>query len=415
MHHIPVVFIICLCILMRESTAESYRVLSLKNFQRRLQECSGKNGCSEQVRQCAGISSVHGYVVHPEANDILILGRVSSGGAPLRADDLVVAFRAAFRVYVENNIFTPPGCSIDPNPSTMKQLREISLRYSKKKDDSKYGKYEQAWNRVCSRPQTVRVLGIPFHSNFASVLVNADYDMKRIVDGSDSTGIEGMPDMISCIVEETREAFEKGERRFRGGSLLNRFWFYPGEYRFTEKNGAVKIDSCPVVLLTENQHLARNGESVGTGKTDPYARRIAEAFTRQFDSIAQRRPIYGHLESLLRLYVLAEVIHYREVYRAAELNLDYLLESHQVERVEVETALPGRSRFHKETFTREIPGGTEQLTLCSPICGGVLFTVKLKEEHFYSPEKDELESVRRVVQDAYPEDEGAIFYDVEIE
>ena len=52
---------------------------------------------------------------------------------------------------------------------------------------------------------------------------------------------------------------------------LNRFWFSPGENSFLEDEGMVYITNSEVILLTEEEHLTKKGEVVGTEKPNPLA------------------------------------------------------------------------------------------------------------------------------------------------
>jgi hypothetical protein len=49
-----------------------------------------------------------------------------------------------------------------------------------------HDKYIADWKRECEKDEAVNVFGIPFDTHFAQVMVKADYDLKRLSDGSDS-------------------------------------------------------------------------------------------------------------------------------------------------------------------------------------------------------------------------------------
>jgi Protein of unknown function (DUF1598) len=68
-----------------------------------------------------------------------------------------------------------PLISIDPDPAVFHKLREL---------DEFSPDAEERHRAICSSPQTVRVEGMPRHSRVAQVLVDADYRMKKVSQGT---------------------------------------------------------------------------------------------------------------------------------------------------------------------------------------------------------------------------------------
>ena len=110
-----------------------------------------------------------------------VFGKVDTTSPDLYLEDFVIALRNAWWKYASLKGYTyyysAPGCSIDPNPKTIQKLQQVGGKIL-----STSGEVESSlkqWHAICSQPQKVRVLGIPFDSRFAKVMVDADYYMKE--------------------------------------------------------------------------------------------------------------------------------------------------------------------------------------------------------------------------------------------
>jgi len=103
------------------------RAISLRVLEQTL-----KAGSSQQAFKLCGITRLSGFVVDPDSKDIILVGKVDPSYPPLWADDLVVALRYANMVYARRRgnvrYYTPPGCSIDPNPAVIQQFAPGRIR-----------------------------------------------------------------------------------------------------------------------------------------------------------------------------------------------------------------------------------------------------------------------------------------------
>ena len=135
---------------------------------------------------------------------------------PLYLEDFVIALRNAWLKYapLQGNtyVYSHPGCSIDPNPRTLQRLQAIGQRV---RNSSSFAQVEndlRAWHRTCAEPQSVKVMGIPFNTHFAQVMVKADYDMKSMVDGSNSLDIPGLISLTDMTLNQIRQAVTQNKR-----------------------------------------------------------------------------------------------------------------------------------------------------------------------------------------------------------
>jgi hypothetical protein len=364
-----------------ETAGVKSRAVSLTVFQKVLQETGG-----EGPRELCGLTRVEGYVVDGAHRDVVILGKVDPAAPPLHTEDFAIALRSAWLKYAwkegGKRYYANPGCSIDPDPAVMQELSGISARIGATQDPEAMEELLARWCEVSKRPQTVRVKGVPRDSHFAAVMVQADYELKRLVDGSVTLQTPGVMSLVDRIMEAAKEDLSQG-RDLRGpANAMSRFWFFPGKAQFAREGDAISIVQCPVVLLTEEQYLSGSGVA-GKGRPEPTAREFAESFSARYAAVAQEQPIYQELEGLFRLVTLAKLMKYQNV----KVDLRYFLERHPVAKTETPRTLPGMCRVRRFEQSRETATGTHTSYLWMPSCGGVSMEVKIKPSDFVKTER----------------------------
>ena len=355
------------------------RALSLRSLQSHLQRAAKDEPRPELLNLC-GLTKVLGYAEDRNNRDLILIGEVRDGAPALRTEDLAVALRAAWLEYATRQgnrlYYQNPGCSIDPDPAVIQQLNDLA-------DAAAAGAFEtmdqqvQLWSQICGQPQTVRVMGVPRDSHFAKVMVDADYLMKQLVDGSVTLDVPGFTSLTDTSLAIARADLEKGAPPSLPALSLNRFWFYPGKPSFLDQDGLITIEQCPVVLLTEEEHLTREGIK-GKGKASPLAAGFAQGFSDHYPEIADRQPIYQELADLFRLYALAKALRYQQV----QADLDYLLDHFPLPATQVPRTLPGHSRVTQLQAPRPAPDGYETHGFWMPTCGGVAMDFDLGPANF---------------------------------
>ncbi len=82
-----------------------------------------------QAESLCGVTRVTGYVVDKKSRDIVLVGAVDPSLPALHIDDFVVAMRNAWIIYAKTKgnvrYYSDPGCSIDPDPRVLAQLRDL--------------------------------------------------------------------------------------------------------------------------------------------------------------------------------------------------------------------------------------------------------------------------------------------------
>lgn len=357
-----------------------------------------KAGRGGDVRSLCGITKALGYLVDESNRDVVLFGEVNPDLPALHLDDLVVALRNAHLLYAQTRgrtrYYSPPGCSIDPNPQTMRDLRtipDVDLG-----DDGQVKAYLDKWNEIGRRPQKVRVMGVPFDSRFAKVMVDADYYMKRLVNGSVTLDIEGFASLSDLSVEEARKAYASGKTRGLRGYTMNRFWFSPGEATYADQDGAIVLKSCSVQLLTEEEYLTEHGIA-GKGRPNPLAKRFSTSFSKHYSDIAAKRPVYTELEGLFRLAGIARIIR-EEGARSA--GMDYLLKSYKVEVVPVNREVLGLTSHREINESTEAGPNVRTFRMIMPSCGGVSMDVRPKRITPPAPRKPAVSAPRTTAKPA---------------
>jgi len=367
------------------------KAVSLKVLQQRLQQCPDKKAAPRELLQLAGLTRVLGYVVDEANHDLILVGQDAPNLPPLYLDDLTVALRNVWMKYAmlrgNTYYYSNPGCSIDMQPQVLKRLQQVSANFHKGHTDAENDRILENWCQTCCSPQKVVVLGIPFETRFAWVMVKADYDMKRLVDGSDDLKLSQFVSLGQMRMDNAKRALV-AKQPYDLGSQMNRFWFYPGENYFVEDKGVVLLEQCPVILLTEAEHLSKQGERRGLGKPDPMAKKFTERFTAHYGQIAQKRPIYLELENLFRFVAMAKILKLHKVSEDSGVNLNYLLDQYPVDQVPVTCEVPGRSRVQKFVHEEKNERFIRTAKLLLPSCGGVGIDIKVARENFRpDPEK----------------------------
>jgi hypothetical protein len=359
-----------------EARGEQMRAVSLKVLQSRLKSAAGRERARPELLNLCGLTRVVGYALDEKRRDLILLGEAARGGRGLRTEDLAIALRSAWLRYATprgNKLYySSPGCSIDPDPSALRRLGEIGRAGSEGAPESA-DKETEAWEAICREPHRVSVLGVPADTHFAAVMVEADYLMKRLVNGSAGVSLPGLKSLMEMRVAAVEEELGKEGPGPQPEVLLNRFWFYPGETSFREDGGLMLIERCQVVLLTEQEYVSREGMA-GRGGADPLAKEFAGRFTARYDEIGRALPIYSELEGLFRLYALATLLRHRQV----KADLGYLLEQFPVRKTAVAAGLPGLPRVQRVEGRKEEAGRAEVTEVWVRSCGGVSMDFKIE-------------------------------------
>ncbi|MHB1459076.1 MAG: DUF1598 domain-containing protein [Armatimonadota bacterium] len=316
----------------------------------------------------AGLTRIDGFIVDPDNKDIVLYGQSDPSQPALYFDDFVVALRNVNLGYAQLSgntyYYTSPGCSIDPDPAIIRQLQEIRNQHED-------GKWIDQWNEVGASPQSVRVNGIPFTTRFAKVMVDADYYMKKLVNGSEDPGVYGFQSLMGMRIDLAKVQKKNGTRAPDSGASINRFWFYPGDCLYAFNDNIAALNECNVKLLTELEYLADSGKIASTGQSDALAQKFADSFTANYGQIAEFNPVYKELENLFRFVGLAKMLNETKAEKLSGINISFINKGYNVKNTVVAKQLPGLTNANEIRNKQRIDGGYLVTTSTFVSCGGV--------------------------------------------
>jgi hypothetical protein len=300
------------------------------------------------------LTRLDGYV--QTTDDLILWGRRQAGEPELHLDDVIVAFRtslehlrSAYKYKGER-----PAISIDPVDSSMDAAMAVNTIDSRGRD---------RFRELCAMPQKVRVDGMPRNTRLAKVLVDADYRMKQVGQGSVKLPIR--PALIGPF--ETRWA-QRGQRP-PGSSVSTRYWFHAGQSSYQRDEYTVYLENADVVLSTEDQARDRNQ---GSGAVDPIAQQYVCQWTSRMEEIAAAEPIWRDMLNVFRSFAIASALA-KETAGGILLGkaLAALIDEHVVGEVPLPDSVPGLSRW-EQARGRETKGNQRfDVTTVSKVCGGV--------------------------------------------
>jgi len=287
------------------------RKVSLPRLEREVQllAAQGKQP-SDAMQTLAGLKRIKYILVYPETGDIVLAGPAgdwrrdaegryvdAENGAPVpNLDDLVVTLRNA---YSELGRF---GCSINPRQDNLAAANAVSEKWSKQ--PLKPGQREKWLSefRGAMGRQDIEVYGIDRRTHAGRVMVEADYRMKLVGIGLEE-GTLGVTSYLNSI--------EIGKDGKLPPMKVLRWWFTLNydALAATEGRDAFELRGPGVKVLSENELLTERGERVHTGDADELTKRFAESFTKHFDKLATKYPIYAELRNVFDLSLVAAVIH----------------------------------------------------------------------------------------------------------
>jgi Protein of unknown function (DUF1598) len=284
------------------SGATELRMISLRALDEEVSRLLKNNQpLTDEMRYLAGLQRLQYVFVDAENHDIVLagpaegwkvdeLGNVvgaTTGQPVLQLDDLVVALRSADEA--RNGGIS---CSIDPTTDGMQRLQQyLRTKTTIGNPSQTLHEYE-----VSLGPQQISVTGVPASSRFASVLVAADYRMKRLAMKMDEPPVRGLPSYLDMATP--------------GGSMTPRWWLSPNyEALYRDAEGlAWELRGIGVKCLTAEDTFNTVGQRTQTRQASPIAQRWADNMTAKYEDLAAKEPIFAELRNCIDLAVVSALI-----------------------------------------------------------------------------------------------------------
>ncbi len=274
----------------------------------------------------AGLTKITHVFFYPETKDIVIAGPaegyfrsaanhvvgMKTGSATLQLQDLVVALRC----------FGPDGdktdlisCSIDPTQEGLARFRDTYMQIQRS------GKFRPGLEAEVVRlfreslgMQKITINGVSTKTNFARVLVEADYEMKLIGIGLKQAPVKGI---TSFIAKATPTSVAKN-------ALVR--WFFQPDYdcvQVNEDETAMELIGNGVKLVGEDESVANGGVRKRTGGMNRASTAYCNSFTNHYGKMTEADPLWGELRNLIDMTVVAAFIQKKDFYGKSDWKMEF--------------------------------------------------------------------------------------------
>lgn len=314
------------------------------------------------MRSLAGLTRIEYVFFYPESRDIVIAGPaegfvedpagrvvgIQTGKPVVMLEDMVTALRAYAPAQKPTSVIS---VSIDPTPAGLQQMNQFlaGVRGNVRPADVQHLAMSLKENLGL---QTVSIKGIPHSTNFARVLVEADYRMKLI-----GIGLEQLPLAMASYVQRVNPAQV-------AANAMERWYFVPNYdgVAVSEDGLAMKLNDRGVRLIGENERVSATGQRVVSGRTNLASQAFCQEFTKKYSLIADRVPVYAEMRNLIDAAIAAAYIQQQDFYGQADWGMPTFADE---SKFAIETH---RAPQQVETAVNAIWKGN---TLMTPLGGGV--------------------------------------------
>jgi hypothetical protein len=258
---------------------------------------------SEEMLHLAGLQRIDYVFIDTDARDIVVAGPaegfapddqarmvgLTTGRPAIRLDDLIVALRSVLQERQAIRI------SIDPDEDRLAALQEYVRRNSSATSTAGAQRRYRQMGQILGL-ENVTIDGIPRDSHFARSLVEADYLMKRISLGAESSGVRGIRSHLSLLAPN--------------GNSMQRWWFVPfyeGIYASDDGN-AYEIVGQRAQLMAQEEWVDAQGARSNAAFTRASTEQYAVLFTEHFEELAEVSPVFAEMQNLFDLAVVAALI-----------------------------------------------------------------------------------------------------------
>lgn len=290
--------------------ASSLRKVSLTRLEREVQLRYARGLAPDDAMQnLAGITRIKYVLIYPESGDIVIAGpagawqeneegrsvNATSGDPVAQLDDFVVVLRNAFGKEPKF------GCAITPREENLAKTKAFVVESAK--TPLKPGgrdKWVKQLRDTLGR-QDITVFGIDPQTHAAHILVEADYHMKLVGMGL-TEGTLGVKSYLDTV--------EVGPNGELPPMDVLRWWFTLNydAVSATKARDAFELQGPGVKVLSENELLTERGERVHTGQSDALNSQFAQSFTKHFEALADKYPVYAELRNIFDLALVAGIV-----------------------------------------------------------------------------------------------------------
>jgi hypothetical protein len=335
-----------------------------------------------------GLGMLEGYYIDDENADVVLVGR-SSDRQLLHLDDLALALRIL-------DGGQDPSCSLDPMKDGVLNMNKVMSEPVDISDEAQLADFV-ARLQEATGPQEVVVEGVPLNSRWAWVMIQADYEMKKI--GQGYRAVQGVQSSLDMKLEKAMKQRARGKKPRSGGGM-SRYWFHLAEDpRFYRSDDIVFLEDCEVIILTEAQAASADGQLSDSGGKDKAARAWAAQF--DVDLVGGEVLECAQLQALFRLLAVAKVMDLDRALEKVDLDLSFFSDGYALkDNRDMPPSLPGLANAkvaqHEDEEAIYYEAGI--------VCGGVSMDAPVKKKNILSNEmtREVLTPVKEMAQRLRP-------------
>lgn len=312
--------------------ATDMRMISLSKLQNAIATVRQSGArLPESIRYMAGLTRIEYVFVDQENNDIILGGPAEpwkvaddgtivgtkTGSATMHLEDLIVALRS-----VETARNGGISCSIEPTAEGRQRLSHFISKIQLRPGQNP--KALESSMKQAFGPQQVLLTGIPTGSRYAATLVAADYEMKRLAMDLADSPIRGFPSYLSM------------SRNAAHSATKNPRWWMECSYDSlvrNEQGTAWKLSGQGVKTLTQDDEVDADGKVRDTQSKNRLAEKWATKMTENFSELARKVPIFGDVQNLMDLTVVATLIVQERLEDKAAMELTVLRDPKDLEPI----------------------------------------------------------------------------------
>ncbi len=321
----------------------------------------------EAMRTLAGLQKIQYVLIYPESGDIVLAGPagdwrpdvegrivdVEKGRPVVQLDDLVTVLRNA---YSKEAKF---GCAITPTQENLAAAKATIERWAAKPiSPSQRGRWLEDIRSSLGK-QDVTIHGIDPRTRAARVIVEADYRMKLVGMGLEP-GVLGVESYLASIDLKPGEA--------PPAMNVLRWWFTLNYAALSasEPRDAFELKGPGVKVLSENELLTEKGERVHTGASDELNARFAHSFTKNFEALAAKYPVYADLRNVFDLSLVTALLKSEDLPAQVSWQM-----THFGPEGRYEVALGAAPTHTESVVNHRVIGVTGSKTIVAGVSGGV--------------------------------------------
>jgi hypothetical protein len=279
------------------------------------------NPIPDAVRYMGGMVRLRYVFVDEQRKDLILAGESEkydttvplrplgqrTGRPVLHLGDLVTALRTCG----PGKTKTPFGCTITLSRDAALRAVEAQNKNLRLARTLSGRTRLTALMAAAAGPQPVKYFNMLPDNRFAFVLIEADFQLKRMVLGLDRSPVKEVKSYMAMQTEP-----ERGH---------NRFWFV-ADYETIRKSP----DAMAYELRGKSVRIETASKALGKGKDMPIARKFADNASKHFEKLAAVIPPFADLQNLTDLSLVAALIAEKNLDGKSQLDLAWALNGYPV-------------------------------------------------------------------------------------